>query len=100
MNSMDHFANVSDLECECIGWCRSSITPFTNHHPNCPKYNDSLIDVWVVFEEGKNGGYYDSSKDGAFEVYSEGVHYGQNLKIRVEKLHKEIYDNLPEFDGF
>lgn len=94
MINMDHFANVSDLECECIGWCRASITPFTDHHPNCPKYNDSLIDVWVV-SDGKSK-YYDTKEWYAYDICQEG----EGLTMTKEKMHSEIYANLPEFDGF
>ena len=91
---MNHFANIADLECECIGWCRSSILPMTDHHPNCPKYNDSLIDVWLV-SDGQSK-YYDINEKMAREVVEEDP----ELTMTKVQLHKEIYDNLPEFDGF
>ena len=91
---MDHFANVSDLECECIGWCRASITPLTNHHPNCPKYNDSLIDVWRI-EHTLTGEFFYSDNKDAIEFKDE-----PDIKVTQERLHKEVYESMKEFQGF
>ena len=92
---MDHFANVSDLECECIGWCRSSITPLTNHHPNCPKYNDSLIDVWKIEHIPTDEFFYSNNIKDAIEFKDD-----PDIKVTQEKLHLEVYENMAEFNGF
>jgi hypothetical protein len=99
---MDHFAKISDLECECIGRCRVGDFKFTkdgipivaNHHPHCIKYNDSLIDVWVV-SCGKSH-YYDTNEESARSLLEDDP----ELTIEKTKIHKEIYEALPEFDGF
>ena len=64
----------------------------TNHHPNCPHYNDSLIDVWKIIEEG--AGFYTDNLEDTFEYIEDGA------TIIKERMHKEIYDNLYEFKGF
>lgn len=95
MNNMDHFAKQSDLECECISWCRASITPFTDHHPNCSKFNDSLIDVWKIEHVFMCDFCYTDNINDLLEYKSD-----PDIKITQEKLHKEIYDNMDEFQGF
>lgn len=74
----------------CITWCRID-GMITNHHPNCEYVNESLIDVWKV----SNGSsyYYTDNEAEAKEDSDECV-------ITSRKMHREIYENLPEFDGF
>lgn len=64
----------------------------TNHHPNCPKYNDSLIDVWKT-TVNKISSYTDNEQD-ALDCK------GDNGVVIKEKMHREVFNNLPEFDGF
>jgi hypothetical protein len=83
---------MSDFtECECATWCRAFIdlNYITNHHPNCEHYNDSLIDVWRVVFEGQTCYSLEKPED-----------YGEGEVITQIKMHKEVFDNLPEFDGF
>jgi hypothetical protein len=97
--------NLTKL-CDCTTWARNSISaPYhmtgedgllliTNHHERCKHFNDSLIEVWKVSDG--HSSYYDTSEPDAFDIDLD------NDEITVEKvtMHKEIYDNLPEFDGF
>lgn len=76
--------------CECMNWCRLG-GPLTNHHPNCARYNDSLIDVWKVSFDGSY--YYTDREPGDDELWGEEV-------VTKEKMHREIYEELPEFQGF
>jgi len=76
-------------ECECVNWARADIYPLTNHHPNCPRFNDSLIDVWKVEYEGSS--YYSDSEPESMDECE---------AITTEKMHREVYDNLEEFEGF
>lgn len=67
----------------------------TNHHVNCPHYNDSLIDVWKVIVDGVSC-YVDNEQDAKDTA-------GDNedmVKIEREKMHREIFEHLPEFEGF
>jgi len=66
----------------------------TNHHLNCPHYNDSLMDVWKV-TDGTSTYYSENEAD----VREEAAEY-EGLEISKTKIHREIYENLPEFDGF
>lgn len=85
--------------CECANWCRdvcaynirddSGLPIFTNHHRNCDKYNDSLITVWKVSYDGSS---YHTDRE------PEGLEDGET--VTEEKMHKEVYDRLPEFGGF
>lgn len=62
-----------------------------NHHPSCPHYDDSLIDVWKVTIDGVSL-YMDNeqtAKDAA-----------GNATITKERMHREIFDSLPDFEGF
>jgi hypothetical protein len=73
----------------------------TNHHQNCPHYNDSLIDVWKVSRLNSGFCYFDNEHDAIYAVDTEGGEDGDGeFTITKEKLHKEIYENIPEFEGF
>jgi len=75
----------------CINWRRSinPRIPMTNHHPNCEYVDKSLIDVWRV---SYDGGHYFSDQ--------EPLTTHQRETITKEKMHREIYEHLPEFNGF
>ena len=99
--------------CECINWTRLNITaPYnlrrsdgvplvTNHHPNCPHYNDSLMNVWKV-SLGLSRCYFDNEQDAKDMAGTEGQEIGVSgvIEITKEKMHREVLENLPEFDGF
>ncbi len=80
----------------CMNWCRDDIRvkdgaihPMTNHHPRCEHVNDSLMDVWRVSLDGSS-----------YVTHEEPCDLGDGLKVTPEKMHREIYEHLPEFDGF
>lgn len=79
--------------CECINWCRTdlNLNQITNHHPNCEYFNDSLIKVWKV--EYDETYYYDINPPDLNEVEIGTI-------ITLEELHRECYEQLPEFQGF
>lgn len=68
----------------------------TTHHERCPHYNDSLMDVWRV-EVGGVSSYNDNEQDA---IETAGYEFDDEVKITKEKMHMEIFENLPEFDGF
>lgn len=85
----------------CMSWCRSDLRwengklmPMTNHHPRCEHVDASLIDVWKVSDGSTS--YYDEDEVAA---NNEGENC-DDITITKIKMHREIYDNLPEFDGF
>lgn len=92
--------------CECQQWARRSVgSPYnirtwkgvpvvTNHHEDCPRYNDSLMDVWKVTVGGISA-YMDNEPD-ARETAGEDT----EATVTKEKIHREIFENLPEFEGF
>lgn len=70
-----------------------------DHHSACPHYNDSIIDVWRVSLDGSS--YVTDDKadaDEAVALYSEDP--DSVPTVTPEKMHREVYENLPEFDGF
>jgi hypothetical protein len=80
----------------CMSWCRDDVRfvdgkpqPGTNHHPRCEYVDASLIDVWRV---SYDGGSYVSDRA--------PMTTHQRETITREKMHREIYENLPEFQGF
>jgi hypothetical protein len=90
--------------CDCMVWARDNIgapytnlkgkhVPFvlTNHHPHCEHFNDSLIDVWKV-QYGTEF-YYTEHEPIAEEMESGEI-------VTKEKMHKEVFEQLPEFEGF
>lgn len=71
----------------------------TNHHPNCEHVDASLIDVWRVSIDG--AGYTTDSEanaDEAVALYAEDP--DSVPTITKERMHREIYEQLPEFEGF
>lgn len=93
--------------CECVNWCRVIGPPynlrgryglplFTNHHPNCPHYNDSLIDVWKMTVNGVSA-YMDNEQDVTDCCQDE---LEDETTVTKEKMHREVFTNLPEFEGF
>ena len=62
----------------------------TNHHPDCPHYNDSLMDVWVA-RMGKSSAYNQTEEDARMCCAPEDLASGEAV-ITQEKM--------PEFDGF
>lgn len=64
----------------------------TNHHENCPHYNDSLMDVWKV-TVGRMYCIMDNEQDARDTAGDDGV-------VTKEKMHREVFDNLPVFVGF
>lgn len=85
----------SPKACECLSWARDDGKP-TNHHPNCQHYNDSLMDVWVV-SDGTTRCYMDNEQDAKDTAQNEGEETNTINKVR---MHRELFENLPEFDGF
>ena len=65
--------------------------PLTNHHPRCEYVGETLIDVWKVSIAGT--GYYIDQEPNPDEI-------GENETITKERMHREIFVNLPEFAGF
>lgn len=87
------WAGVADV----YGFETRTGTPIvTNHHPNCPHYNDSLMDVWCAEVDGNK--YYCCDEQSCREtVGEEGC---EKAKVSKIKMHREVFENLPEFDGF
>lgn len=69
----------------------------TNHHPKCPHYNDSLMDVWKLAYMDGALAYFDNEQD-AIDASQE--EYEDEVVITKEKMHREVFEQLPEFDGF
>lgn len=96
---------AGEPQCECVNWARESIAynllgrgrdglPFvTNHHPRCTHYNDSLIDVWKI-TDGSACCWADNLQD-AVDIAGE-----EKVKVTQEKMHREVFNHLPEFEGF
>jgi len=94
------------MKCECENWARSFDTNkfkggdglplVSNHHPNCPHYQDSLMDVWKVTDGGISA-YMDNEQDAKDTA---GEEESGDVITTKEKMPREIFENLREFDGF
>ena len=90
------------VECFCTRWagywgkfyCEKLIC--TKHHPTCPHYNDSLITVWKVTV---GTSYVFCGSVLAAGEYA-GDFWDGIAVVTEEKMHKEVFDQLPEFQGF
>lgn len=88
----------------CGNWARDGRDALTidgarllpNHHPHCPHYNDSLIDVFKVSDGSSS--YYTTDSFLAAEELSMGE--ADDLRLSTEKMHREVFERLPEFRGF
>jgi hypothetical protein len=87
---------MNDL-CECVNWPRE-INPnyLTNHHPDCKHYNDSLIDAYKVITN--NTFYYTEDENQVIDTIKDKT--DSLIRIVKEKMHREVFENLPEFEGF
>lgn len=85
------------LECECSHWARMS-GPLTNHHPQCSHFNDSLMDVWVA-RLGKQACYAETEAE-LKDMIGDEQDESDKPTISQEKMHRELFENLKEFDGF
>lgn len=96
------------MKCEiCQNWARAGhgdykikgregIPLLTNHHENCPRYNDSLMDVWKVTVGGISA--YNDNEQNALDTA--GDEFDDETQITKVRMHREIFENLPEFDCF
>lgn len=87
--------------CACQSWCRTDIAfkggkplPCTNHHPNCTRVDESLIDVWKV-DDGMTHFYAATAEEASHEALD-----CEGITITPRKMHREIFEALPEFQGF
>lgn len=84
----------------CHLWARgiNPNEPMTNHHPRCEHVDASLIDVWEVVIPGEEHGCIMESEADARAMAGEDPN--APLEARPRKMHREVYENLPEFAGF
>ena len=83
--------------CECANWARTDGS-MTAHHPKCEHYNDSLMDVWEVVIPGESHGcIFDNEISARQEAEFDP---DAILEVIPRKMHREVYENLPEFGGF
>lgn len=85
-------------------WCRddvrivNGVVQATNHHPRCEYVDESLIDVWTVCIPGETGGCVTDNEASAREMAGEDP--GAPLEVIAGKMHREIFEQLGEFNGF
>ena len=101
---------IDKFACECAGWCRDGIDPYgqklgltkyiTNHHKNCPHYEDSLVDVMIITYEGQRMFFIDRV---AALIEVEQINKedpGADVECKVVKMHYEVYENMEEHQGW
>lgn len=86
--------------CACVNWARAlDLKYMTNHHPDCPHYNDSLMDVWKVSDGSSD--YFHDNEAGALRDMKADEECGvTGLTITKTRMHREVFEHLPEFEGF
>ncbi len=94
--------------CECANWARTDLShalksrdgiPLApNHHPDCTHYNESLMDVWKVTCCGSR--CYVDSEVAAKEMQSLEEAGEDPVTVEKFRMHREIFENLPEFQGY
>ena len=88
-------ALCSASSCACALWARTD-GKLTNHHPNCPHYNDSLIVVWR-FRNADGTSYVTDREPTCAELIEASE---SEITVSREEMHREVYDHLGEFAGF
>ncbi len=95
-----------EAPCECLNWPRGcgnekwygrtsdGVPLMTNHHPNRKHYNDSLIVVWEI-SDGSTSCFTDNEQDAREEAQD-----CEDVTVTERKMHREIFNHLPEFEGF
>lgn len=80
----------------CHLWARlfNPKEPATLHHPRCEHVDDSLIDVWKV-SDGSSSYFTTNERDGQLEAEN-----ADGVTITKQRMHREVFAALPEFDGF
>lgn len=81
----------------CLNWCRTDGS-LTNHHPRCEYVDESLIQAYRVSLPGDIFGCIVDDENTAKEMAGEDP--DAPLEITPIKIHREIYEHLPEFAGF
>lgn len=79
--------------CECAYWARTDGF-ITTHHPNCSHYQDGIIDIWRITANNKS--CYTDKEEDIIEIKNNDP----TVIIIKEKMHREVYEKMPEFDGF
>jgi len=82
---------------DCLSWCRTDGS-MTNHHPRCEFVDESLMDVYSVRIPGEQHGCATHCEADAHNMAQEDP--DAPLEVVKIKMHREIYENLPEFNGF
>jgi hypothetical protein len=95
-SSLAPVAGSEPFMCPCNTWVRTD-GKLTNHHPNCARYNDSLIDVWRVSIPGETTGCICDTEEDA-KAFIDGD--PEAYEITKIQMHRELVENLPDFDGF
>lgn len=85
----------------CERWCRfdiavenGAIRAMTYHHPRCEHVDASLIDVWRVVVDGQTL-ILDDEEDAEMEA-----EMSAGAVVTKDRMHREIFEALPEFAGF
>ena len=93
-NAPSGLASAVCSPCDCRDW--ASIEPYkTNHHPNCKRVDESLIDIWHICLKGEKYGYFTKCGMEANEC-----DHDDDYTVTERKIHEEIFDRLPEHAGF
>lgn len=91
--ALERYRSAKSMRCECDQWARAMDLKYpTDHHENCLRYNDSLMDVWRVTVDGVS--CYTANEQDARDTA------GKDITVIQEKMHREAFEALPEFEGF
>lgn len=69
-----------------------------NHHSRCEHYNASLMDVWSVRIPGEEHGCVTHCECDAHAMAMKDT--DDPLEVVKIQMHREVYENLPDFGGF
>lgn len=72
--------------------------PMSAHHPRCEHVDASLMDVWSVRCPGDEHGCIVDNEAEARAMASEDP--DAPLEVSPMRMHREVFENLPEFAGF
>lgn len=72
---------------------------FDSIEKNKIHYQDGIIDIWKVTFHGKSC-YFDNEIDATYAATEQYDPLDDVGTIIKETIHREVFEHLPEFDGF
>jgi len=85
-------------KCECANWARTEPPMFTKHHPKCDKYERKVIRIYTV-TPGLGCAPCTERDINNVKTWIEEATLGEVIKIHINEIDENIYNEMPEYMG-